>query len=368
MSIASREPVFNPRKRSLRRTRISPGETFSSLAILLLLAAVVFWVASKRDDYDPRERDIATATLEQNAVADTLYRSPVQRWSDPAQPQTAAAPDLGIFPPAILDGGWQTVSRLQRFDPDTLYEKIDGAAEQYFQFGFKELHYLVLGKPGTGLEISLELYDMGLFQNALGVFAAQRDEDKAIERSGKAYYYPTLVGAIGITGGIYFRFTANQTESIVQEKALQLVKVMSNLDTGTDTIPRPFLILSDTLGIPFANIAYERTDVFQYAFAKDFWFGKPKKDSDLRYYLHEAATPEDASALFDKLLDNNVYDYAVISRTGSDVVFKHKFLETFSTLNRRQNLVFGIDNAPDQAALEEALPVLSGALGVDEEM
>lgn len=366
--MASREPVFNPRMRSLRRTRISAAESFVSLIILLFLTAVAFWVASKRDDFDPRERDVATATLEQNTVADTLYRSPVQRWSDPAQPQSAAAPDLGIFPSAILDGGWQTASRLQRFDSDTLYEKINGAAEQYFQFGFKELHYLVLGKPGADLEISLELYDMGLFQNALGVFAAQRDEGKAIERSGKAYYYPTLAGAIGITGGIYFRFTANQTEAIIQEKALQLVSVMSGLDTGSEAAPQPFLILSEKLAIPFDDIAYERTDVFQYAFAKDFWFGKPKKNSDLRYYLHEAANPEDAAVLFDKLLENNLYDYTVVSRADSDVVFKHKFLETYSTLNRRQNLVFGIDNAPDQAALDAALPLLSGALDVDEEM
>jgi len=120
------------------------------------------------------------------------------------------------------------------------------------------------------------------------------------------------------------------------------------------------------LGIPFDAVAYQRNDVFQYDFAKDFWFGTPSPDSDLSYYVHQAESPDAAKALFDKLLENHRYDYEVLQGTEHDVLLRHRFLDTFMTLNRRGGLVFGVDNAPEQGELQESLDTLLGALPDEE--
>ena len=361
------DKVFNPRRRSLRRTHVSTGEAAFGICVLILLALIVCWVFSKRDDYDPADRDIETAVLAHDSVADTLYRAPLKRWVDSAGGETGSAvPDLGVFPSAILEGGWRPSSRLQRFDPERLYEKIDGAAEQYIQLGFEELHYLSIEQPEAGLDIGIELYDMARFQNALGIFAAQKDADQAMETRDQTHYYTTEAGAIGVFANFYFRLAGNENTPAIREKALELVAALSSIDAEVGQIPEPFLVLSKGLGIPFGQIAYERGDVFQYNFAKDFWFGQPDTSSGLRYYLHQARDEAAAAALFDKLLENHLLDYTLVERDGNNVILKHQFLDSFLTLHQTGNLVFGVDVAPDVATAEEALGTLRNVLLHDE--
>lgn len=360
-----KEAVFNQKKRPLRRTRIPVWEVLASVAVLACLAAMVIWYASKRGDFNPEERDISTALLTENSVTDTLYRTPVQRWAEPGQAGGDASPALGIFPAGVLDGGWQAASRVQDFDKETLYEKIDGAAEQYFQFGFKMLRYLSIGKADADLEISMELYDMESFQNALGIFAAQKDASKATEPVGAAHCYWTEAGAIGIFNNIYFKLSGNSGDKAILDKSRQLIETLSKIDTGEAKTPAPFVILTEKLKIPFERISYEKQDVFQYDFAKDFWFGRPAADSDLQYYLHAAANEEEAASLFAKILENHLYDYDVVDKKETDVVFKHKFLNTFMTLQRRGAMVFGVDNVTDEAALKPATAQLAAALNLE---
>lgn len=369
--MAGKERVFNNRKRKVFRKRIPAREVASSLLLILVLIAAGLWFATRKHVFDASERDIATTILAASSVEDRLYRTPLERWIDPesaaATPGAPAAQDLGIFPASILEGGWQPSSRLQEFNPDTLYEKINGAAEQYIQFGFQKLHYIAVAKPDSGADISIELYDMGEFQNALGIFAAQRGEGQATVKAGPANYYPTEAGAVGLFGRYYAKLVGNESSSAIQEKAAQLVGQIAALaQSGQDT-PKPYLMFSDLLGLPFDAIAYERTDVFQYGFAKDFWFGTRPDAPDSRYYIHEAASEEEADTLYSQLLENHKFDYTVVKEREQDVVLKHNFLNTFLTLSRRGTLILGVDNAADQNAANQGMSALLGVLDATEE-
>ena len=366
--MAERICLFHQRGPEVGRKEIPVGEVLFGVFFVLFLIALAVWFASKKDDFRPEDRDISMALLAEGAVRDTLYRAPVKRWVDPAAAASGgAAAALGIFPGEILAGDWRPASRVQRFNRETLYEKIDGAAEQYFQYGFVELHFLSIEQSQSGLALMIEVYDMGSFQNALGIFAAQRDAEQAVSDRGPARYYPTGAGAIGILGGFYLKMSGNSEAPAVQEKALQIVDLLSGAKSGSAQTPHAFRVLADLLGVPFDAIAYERSDVFQYDFAKDFWFGRPDKASEQCYYLHEAASEEEAQALFDQLLENHRYDYEVLEVSRGEALLQHQFLETFMSLNRRGTLVFGIDNAPDQDALGASLDTLTEALSHDED-
>ena len=371
ISLAVKERVFNNRKRKVFRKRIPAREMAWSLALLLVLGIAGFWFISQKNTFDPSERDISTSVLAASSVEDKLYQTPLQRWLDPAKAAAsggnAAAPDLGLFPPAILDGGWAPSSRLQEFDPDTLFEKIDGAAEQYIQFGLQKLHYVALAKADSGQEMGIELYDMGQFQNALGIFSAQKDGAQKTEKSGPADFYRTEAGAVAIFGRYYLKLAGNANEISLQEKAVQLVGALSVLASGAEDTPKPYLMFSEGLGLTLDAIAYERTDVFQYSFAKDFWFGTPKDAPGTRFYIHEAASEVESDTLFNQLLENHRYDYAVIEEGEQDVVLKHNFLNTFLTLSRRGPFVFGVDNAADRETANRDQSALLGVInGIQE--
>ena len=367
--MARKEQIFTNKKRRVYRKRISRGEQMFGGCFVFFLVLAGVWFGLRGDDFDPGERDISMSIMEESRVEDTLYRSPLQRWAESAQTGSATpAHQLGIFPASILDDGWVPSSRPQEFDESNLFEKINGAAPQYFQFGFNTLHFLSLEEKEAGLEINIELYDMAQFPNALGIFAAQRDDDKDLEELDGAHFYRTAAGALGVFDRFYFKLTGNQNAEPIREKAVQLISAICEIPRDSGQSSTLFAVFSESLGIPFQRIVYEKNDVFQYDFAHDFWFARPEASLDSRYYVHTAKNSEEAGTLYDKLLKNHLYDYSLVEQSAGKVVLKHNFLNTYMALGRHENWIYGVENMPDVNSMERALITLTNALFEDEEI
>ena len=367
--MARKERIFTNKKRRVLRKHISKGEKIFGGCFVGFLVLAGVWFGLRGDDFDASERDVSMAVMEESRVEDTLYRTPLQRWADPAQGGSAAPThQLGIFPASILEDGWIPSSRPQRFNESNLFEKINGAAPQYFQYGFSTLHFLSIGKEEAELEINIELYDMAEFSNALGIFAAQRDDDQDLEELNGAHFYRTAAGALGVYDRFYFKLTGNQNANPVREKALQLVGAIAELPSGSGQSSALYRVFAESLGIPFQRIVYEKNDVFQYDFAQDFWFARPDASHDSRYYVHNATSSDEAAALYDKLLENHLYDYTVVEEAANKVVLKHNFLNNYLSLARFENTIYGFEGAPDVNSIERALITLTDALFEDEEI
>lgn len=365
----SKDKVFNDRPRKIFRHYFGMSElVFSSFFVLFTLAMGIWFVAQK-DNYDPGERDISMEVMIAQQVEDHLWEPPLLRWVEPgSMPTEGGGPifDLGIFPPQTLGGDWTPGSRVEVFDGTNLYEKIDGQETQYKAYGFQFLHFIALESPSKGLDVNIELYDMGSFQNALGIFAAQRSAGSTVQREGNAYFYLTSVGALGIVDKYYFKFTGSEeTETITNHAVLVIKSFAEGMDATESTMPAAFDILAARLGVRFQDIEYVKEDVFQYDFASEFWFGKAGPDSDARYYLHESASEEEAVSLFESILEEHEWDYTLVSRDGNNVVMKHEFLKTIFTLNQSGAFVFGVDGAADEAGAAAAVDELAAKLFED---
>jgi hypothetical protein len=363
---AKEERVFRSLKPKLMRKRIPAAETAFGAAFVLLLILVAVWVLAQRDAFDPADRDISFEVLEESSVEDTLYRRPLRRWVEPGTAAGAGpAVDLGIFPPGLLDGGWELDGRVETYDPDNVYEKINGAAEQYLAFGFRALHYVTLTRDEIFLTI--ELYDQGEFPNTLGIFAAQRDPSREVRRQGGVFYYPTPVGAVGGFENYYFKIAGDSTGAEIMAKALELVGLLARLPAAGGGAPLAYTILTDRLGLGLELIAYQRTDVFQFDFLSDVWFGSVNAGSDTRYFIHEAKDEAAARELFSRLVDEQAYDYAVLAREEDRAVLRHEYLETVFAVRRRGNLIFGVDGAESSESSRQMLRRLDEVTEVESE-
>ena len=311
---------------------------------LVFLVLVAVWVVGQKDNYDPAERDVSFAALEQDSVADTLYRQPVKRWTESQQQAGGVSSvDLGVFPASVLDDGWHVDGRVEEYDPDNVYEKINGAAEQYLAYGFAELHYLTIAKADNF--ITIELYDQQRFANALGIFSAQRDSDQDVRKAGPLYYYTTPAGAIGIHGRFYFKVTGNSGATQILSKSQAIVMLLATLPLRSATANVPFDILTQKLGLDFQNVRYQKNNVFQYSFAKDFWFGLAGRQSQESYFIHQADAPEQAVQLYSLIKKEHQAEYDLVDEAGDGAVFLHRYLKTYFSLNRIENVIFGIDGA-----------------------
>jgi len=352
-----KDKVFNDRPRKIFRKIIPTGEVVFGVFFIGFVLLMGIWFAMRRDDFDPGERDVAIEVLIAQSVEDHLYEPPLLRWVDPALRGTAGpvTQDLGPFPASIVGNGWETAGRLQEFDETNLYEKINGQETQYKAYGFQYMYFLSITNPAEGLDVSIELYDMGTFQNALGIFAAQRSEGSRVESRESVFYYLTEVGVLGIIDTYYFKMTGSDSHAALDQLALRFVADIPARATGTGETPDSFLVLSQGLQLDFQDIQYVKEDVFQYDFAEEFWFGNAGTDSPVKYFIHESEDAEAARSLFDQILEEHLYEFSLVEQEGTDVFLKHEFLKSFATLNQSGKWVYGLEGVPTEELARQTL-------------
>ena len=276
-----------------------------------------------------------------------------------------AGPDVGIYPIEVVSGGWNAVGRLKTFTNETVYEKIDGQEVQYNSFGLQFMHFLAIANGDV--EMNIELYDMGEFQNALGIYAEQRSEGSSIQKVGTSGFATlTEVGALATVNQFYIKFSANQPDPSIEPHVLKVVEAFSKEQGDSGDAPPAFGILNDGLGIDFLQIGYKKSDVFQYDFAKDFWFGAEGGDSKLQYFVHQDASSDGANELFGLIMEEHEFEYEVLNQADSDVMMRHEFLKTFNTMNKSGAYVFGVEGAATQDEAQAAINKLKSLIEAEQ--
>jgi hypothetical protein len=92
----------------------------------------------------------------------------------------AAVPGAAADFPQIK--GWSPATEVQTYTTDTLWEYINGAAEVFVQYGFRELETRELS--ADGVTVAVGIYDMGTPLNAFGIYRTEAPTDTPPEAVG----------------------------------------------------------------------------------------------------------------------------------------------------------------------------------------
>ncbi len=353
--------VFNPRRRRLLRSHVPALENWITVSLFCLLGGIIAWVALQRTQYNPGDRDIAVELL-RDPDPPRLYTPPLKTWTTAGAAETPDAGDLGPFPAAILDSEWQPASRLKRFGADNLYEKINGEAEKFLKQGFQAMHYIVLKSADDGSEIAIELYDQGDMPGSMGIFSEHVSADKAIEQQGAVVFFRTAIGLVGRKGRFFFRVAGDRETETIQRKSNQLIDAFARLQDREGDIPEAFSILQTGLGIVPERISYQRHNVFQYDFARDFWFGRLAPEGAERVFIHAAPSADEAEQLYEQILMEQAYEYKSIDTGDNQVILRHEYLRNYFVIARQGRFVFGAENLADPSGIASIQARFQGQL------
>ena len=80
--------------------------------------------------------------------------------------------------------GWEQKGKVREYNPDNLFEYIDGAAEGYLIFDFVKMSGLTCQSKDVAVEI--DFYEMGDPECAYGIFTANRNPKSPNEKIGMA--------------------------------------------------------------------------------------------------------------------------------------------------------------------------------------
>ncbi len=115
----------------------------------------------------------------------TLLLGAPLRGSAMSDDETAEKAALETLLPAAFDG-WQKTGEDRIFDPQTIFDYIDGSGEVYRAYNLAALLARRYGKAGQP-PITIDLFDMGSPANAFGVFTHDLDGEDAGTGQGSRY-------------------------------------------------------------------------------------------------------------------------------------------------------------------------------------
>jgi hypothetical protein len=117
-----------------------------------------------------------------------------------AQGGRAAASTLRSLLPE--PSGWALTETPAAYLPGTLFEYINGGAESYLSYGFRELAVGNYKDKKSAATLTVELYDMGNELNAFGIYSSERFPESRFLPVGIQGYWEE--GALNFVVGSYY--------------------------------------------------------------------------------------------------------------------------------------------------------------------
>jgi hypothetical protein len=219
----------------------------------------------------------------------------------PLGAQTRVA-DPGILALLPKVDGWKAADEPRSFFPEDLFEYINGAAESYLAYDFKELLVAEYARPGSGATLTVEIYDMATRDNAFGIFAAERYPENA----------PVDVGAAGYIEGEVLNFIADRyyVKLLAFDAGDGVKDVLTRFATRAAAGAPGGRALPESLGrLPASGRVarserYIRLNFLGFEFLRDAWLAAYLADGgEYDAFFVPCASPAEAESCLQRLLD-----------------------------------------------------------------
>ena len=354
--------------RHYRRT-YSLTEVRIGLAILALLGAIAAWVAWKGKHQDPELFSLDPALLDKGDTAQPASSGAAPSSARRASGQNATArpnpsTERGPVPAGLAGPGWseQTFSS---FDPDTLYEKINGREGYYKSFGFQMLYFIALSKDDDEtMTVDIEMYDLGSQANALGAYAGERQPDVESVLSDAGLGHTARNAMFLVRGRFYIRAVGADENDVIKA---QLAHLQSVLDAGieAEALPWGYAIFAGQMGLDPGKVGFVPENAYSFGFAKNV-FNVQIDDEGAELFM-VATESEDAARALARQFAEGFASYGEAKASDAEVQWiADRYLGNISGVKAVRTLVIGaysvaeLDNARAQLArLEQTASSLS---------
>lgn len=240
--------------------------------------------------------------------------------------------------------GWKPVSDVTVYSPDNLYEYINGAADQYLDYGFVLLHTRDL--DGGAVQVALDIYDMGSRLNAFGIYKTERPANQERLAIGTEAVISPPYQCILLKDNYYVKVNVFEGE-ITRETGKQLLKSVTEALPGKAGFPTELELLPDEGKIPdsesFAKNNYlgltELTNCV-YAAYKD---GEKK----FQYFILLPTNDED----LEEKWNSAVSKWNTVPHKKFRIMSRKIPYKGLNGILLQENIIFGVTDCADESEL-----------------
>jgi len=273
----------------------------------------------------------------------------------PGPDATGGPEDLAALLPSSDEiQGWSRTGAVDRYDPDTLYEYIDGQAPFYLDYGFQEVVTAEYAADEGGAALVVELFRMGTPEEAFGIFAAERSEgDRSLDVGARAYAGSNVVGFW--KGVHYVKLTSFVGEQEVAAALIPFAELVAARVPGETAPPKLFGLFPGD-GRVESSERFIPKDVFGQADLKRGYLVDYAAEGGIyRMMLIEAPAAADARRSLDayaSFLESRGSKVTASEQDGEQLITATG--DTTSVLFQRGNLMGGALDVVDPAVARKA--------------
>jgi Family of unknown function (DUF6599) len=207
--------------------------------------------------------------------------------------------------PSLLPkpGGWEQTEAPALYAPATLFEYIDGAAENYLSYGFMELAVGSYKEAKTGAALTVEIYDMGDDIKAFGIYSSEKYPESHFLAIGNQGYWEE--GSLNfIVGRYYVKLLCFDCGVAAEEFLTSVAREIEQKAPDKGRIP-PLLGLFSVEGLVPNSERFVLQNVLGYGFLHHGYMASCRaQDQEFELFAIQGKDARDAQSMLTKYLDS----------------------------------------------------------------
>ena len=198
--------------------------------------------------------------------------------------------------------GWALAEAPSSYLPGTLFEYIDGAAENYLSYGFRELivgNYKGDKSPAT---LTVEIYDMGDAIKAFGVYSSERYPESRFLKIGNQGYWEE--GSLNfIVGEYYVKLLCFDCGPSAEAPLTSIAREVEKKVPNSGQLP-PLLDLFPSEGLVANSEKFILQNVLGYGFLHHGYLaGYRAEDQEFDLFIIQGTDAQDAQNMMSQYLN-----------------------------------------------------------------
>ncbi len=267
---------------------------------------------------------------------------------------------------SLVPQGFRTLSEIEVYNPDNLYEKINGKAPLYLDCGFVKLHtQRFVNKDDEDFWMELSVYDMGTVRNAFSIFSMQRRIDVDVTSLFPVSFGYKTSNALYFVHGKYYIELVGSSESaeLLQVMGQVAEKINSDLPVGKEIQIAEMELFPEENLVP-GSIRLYLTSAFGFEGLADIFAARYSLgDESITAFFNRHSAPTDAQTTAEGYCSFLIENGAVARLTDNEALKKVQgkvfdFYGTTEIVFAKGPFVAGIHEADNQQSAEKLAEML----------
>jgi hypothetical protein len=260
---------------------------------------------------------------------------------------TGADADIkALFP--TMDG-WEPEGEPMIYSADDLFEYIDGSADLYLMYSFKQLATLnYFDQQGRGLTI--DVYEHASDANAFGIYSQERPTPLNEREIGAQAYYD--YGVLNFCQGPYYvKIMGFDLEEFDEDMLTVVAKIVSANIGGKKELPRAMACFPSEAMVPNSQ-RYIAKNVFGHGFLHSAFVAQYRSDrnTNTRAFIIEGNDEADADKMLESYLGYVKEKGGAVSDNGGVYRFEDPASTTGAAISLKAsgNYIWGIATSSEE--------------------